>query len=117
LNKKHSNFGFLYRSTTDETLVCAQPILIFEGIMALYEKRFRDLMDLKIFVMTDDDIRLSRRILRDISERGRTIADVLEQYNRFVKTSYDEFIKPTMKYADIIIPHGRSNTIAIDFVV
>jgi len=98
-------------------MVMSQPILIFEGIMALYEKRFRDMMDLKIFVMTDDDIRLSRRIQRDMSERGRTIEDVLQQYNRFVKTSYDEFIKPTMKYADIIIPHGRSNTVAIDFVL
>ena len=74
-------------------------------------------MDLKIFVMTDDDIRLSRRIQRDIAERGRTVEDVLAQYNRLVKTSYDEFIKPVMKYADIIIPHGRSNTVAIDFVV
>jgi len=95
----------------------AQPILIFEGILALYEKRFRDLMDLKIFVMTDDDIRLSRRIQRDLAERGRSIESVLMQYNRFVKTSYDEFIKPSMKYADIIIPHGRSNTVAIDFVL
>lgn len=95
----------------------AQPILIFEGILALYEKRFRDLMDLKIFVMTDDDIRLSRRIQRDLSERGRSIEDILLQYNRFVKTSYDEFIKPTMKFSDIIIPHGRSNTVAIDFVI
>jgi hypothetical protein len=95
----------------------AQPLLIFEGIMALYERRFRDLMDLKIFVLTDDDIRLARRIKRDIAARGRTIEDVLAQYNRFVKTSYDEFIKPTMKYADIIVPRGRSNTKAIDFVV
>ena len=84
--------------------------------MALYEKRFRDLMDLKIFVMTDDDIRLSRRIWRDFHERGRTVEEILMQYNRFVKTSYDEFIKPVMKYADIIIPHGRSNTAAIDFL-
>jgi len=98
-------------------VIKAAPIVIFEGIMALYEKRFRDLMDLKIFVMTDDDIRLSRRIQRDLDERGRTVEDALAQYNKFVKTSYDEFIKPTMKYADIIIPHGRSNTIAIDFVV
>lgn len=97
--------------------VSSQPLVIFEGILALYEKRFRDLMDLKIFVLTDDDVRLARRIQRDISERGRTVEDVLQQYNRFVKTSYDEFIKPTMKYADIIIPHGRSNTVAIDFVV
>ena len=85
--------------------------------MALYERRFRDLMDLKIFVLTDDDIRLARRIKRDIASRGRTIEDVLAQYNRFVKTSYDEFIKPTMKYADNIVPRGRSNTKAIDFVV
>ena len=85
--------------------------------MALYEKRFRNLMDLKIFVLTDDDIRLARRIMRDISDRGRSVEDVLAQYNRFVKSSYDEFIKPTMKFADIIVPHGRSNTIAIDFIV
>ena len=58
-------------------VIKAQPIVIFEGIMALYEKRFRDLMDLKIFVMTDDDIRLSRRISRDIRERGRSIEEVL----------------------------------------
>ena len=74
-------------------------------------------MDLKIFVLTDDDIRLSRRIKRDIADRGRTIEDVLAQYNRFVKTAYDEFIKPTMKYADIIIPKGRSNTKGIEFVI
>ena len=74
-------------------------------------------MDLKIFVLTDDDIRLARRIQRDIADRGRTVQDVLAQYNRFVKSSYDEFIKPTMKYADIIIPFGRRNTVAIDFVV
>ena len=74
-------------------------------------------MDLKIFVLTDGDIRLARRIQRDITDRGRTIESVLAQYNRFVKTSYDEFIKPTMKYADIIIPNGKTNTKAIDFVI
>lgn len=74
-------------------------------------------MDLMIFVLTDDDIRLSRRIKRDIQERGRSVDDVLAQYNRFVKTSYDEFIKPTMKYADIIVPRGKSNTKGIEFVV
>ena len=74
-------------------------------------------MDLKIFVLTDDDIRLARRIKRDVSERGRTIEGVLTQYNKFVKTSYDKFIKPTMKYVDIIIPKGRSNTKAINFIV
>ena len=98
-------------------IVKAQPIIIFEGIMSMYEERFRDLMDLKIFVMTDDDIRLARRITRDISERGRTIEQVLKQYNRFVKGSYDSYIKPIQKFADIIVPYGRHNTIAIDFIV
>lgn len=80
-------------------------------------------MDLKIFVHTDDDIRLARRIKRDIVERGRTVEGVLKSYHRFVKPAYIEFVKPTMKYADIIVPRGRQdisdeqNQIAIDFIV
>ncbi|CDW79076.1 uridine kinase [Stylonychia lemnae] len=97
--------------------VVSAPIVIFEGILSLYDIRIRDLMDLKIFVLTDDDVRLARRLLRDCSERGRTIDGVLYQYNRFVKKSYDEYIKPTMKYANIIVPFGSDNTTAIDFIV
>ena len=87
-------------------------------------------MDLKIFVLTDDDVRLARRcksipavisfcnlVLRDCSERGRTVEGVLNQYNRFVKKSYDEYIKPTMRYSNIIVPFGSDNTTAIDFIV
>jgi len=74
-------------------------------------------MDLKIFVLTPDDIRLSRRISRDISERGRTIVDVLKQYNKFVKPAYDDFIKPTMKYSDIIVPFTSSNNNAVNMLV
>lgn len=86
-------------------------------------------MDVKIFVLTDDDIRLARRckvafffeivvlVLRDCSERARTVEGVLIQYNRFVKKAYDEYIKPTMKYANIIVPFGSDNTTAIDFIV
>ena len=70
-------------------------------------------MDLRIFVHTDDDIRLSRRIKRDVNERGRTIAGVLKAYNRFVKPSYDEFIKNTMKYAHIIVPNTNYNSVAV----
>lgn len=99
-----------------EQLRC-QPLLIFEGIFALYEQRFRDLFDLSIFVLTDDDIRLSRRITRDTQERGRRVEEVLGQYNRFVKKSYDEFIKPTMKYADIIVPKGKENRKGIEFII
>ena len=74
-------------------------------------------MDLKIFVLTPDDIRLCRRIERDINDRGRTVIDVLQQYNRFVKPAYDDFIKPTMKHADIIIPFHEQNERAVEMLI
>lgn len=73
-------------------------------------------MDLKIFVLTPDDIRLARRISRDIADRGRTVVDVLAQYCRFVKPAYDDFIKPTMKYADVIIPFSTENANAVNML-
>ena len=97
--------------------------MIFEGIFALLDKQINEhFLDFKIFVHTDDDIRLARRLMRDIVNRGRTVEGVLKSYHRFVKPAFVEFVKPTMKYADIIIPRGRSrqhynNTIAIDFIV
>ena len=91
-------------------------VIIFEGILAFYDKRMRDLMDLKLFIDLDDDIRLSRRIYRDIISRGREMETVLERYHKFVKTAYNNFIRPTKEYADIIIPRGGSNTIAIDLI-
>ena len=93
------------------------PIVIFEGIYALYDEKMRTLMDLKIFVKTDDDIRLARRLVRDVVERNRTIPSILYQYNKFVKKSYDDFVRPSMKWADIIIPRGVCNEKAIDFIV
>jgi uridine kinase len=90
--------------------------IIFEGILAFHDKRMRDLMDLKLFIDLDDDIRLSRRIYRDIISRGRKMKDVIERYHKFVKPAYNTFIKPTKAYADIIIPRGGSNTIAIDLI-
>lgn len=96
--------------------VKSAPIVIFEGIHSIYEERFRRIMDLKIFVLTPDDIRLARRIARDISDRGRTVVDVLAQYNRFVKPAYDDFIKPTMKYSDIIVPFTTQNTNAVNML-
>jgi uridine kinase len=92
------------------------PIIVFEGIHGIFEERFRKIMDLKIFVLTPDDIRLARRISRDIAERGRTVVDVLEQYCRFVKPAYDDFIKPTMKYSDIIVPFSTENTNAVNML-
>ena len=90
--------------------------IIFEGILAFHDKRMRDLMDLKIFVDLDDDMRLSRRVYRDIISRGRTMKNVIERYHKFVKPAYNLFIKPTKAYADIILPRGGSNTIAIDLI-
>ncbi|KAJ3164481.1 Uridine-cytidine kinase-like 1 [Geranomyces variabilis] len=89
-------------------------VVVFEGIFALYDKKVRDLMDLKIFVDTDADVRLARRLKRDIAERGRDIKGVLQQYKTFVKPAFDEHIYPTMKYADVIIPRGLDNVGAID---
>ena len=85
--------------------------------MAFFDDSIADLMDLKIFVHTDDDIWLAWWIKRDVSERGRSIESVLEAYNKFVKICYDEFVKPTMRKADILVPWGVSNKIAIDLVV
>ena len=99
------------------------PLIIFEGIFALLDLEINtQLLDFKIFVHTDDDVRLARRIKRDIVERGRTIEGVLKQYHKFVKPAHSEFVKPTMKFADIIVPRGRAieserNKIAIDFIV
>ena len=91
-------------------------IIVFEGILAFYDKRMRELMDLKLFIDLDDDIRLSRRIFRDIISRGRNMETVLDRYHKFVKPAYNNFIKPTKEYADIIIPRGGSNTVAIDLI-
>ena len=91
-------------------------ILLFEGIFALYDDELRQRMDLKVFVHSDDDVRLIRRLKRDVMQRGRTVEGVIKAYNRFVKLAYEEYIKPTMKYSDIIVPRGKENTIAIDFI-
>ncbi|KAI9099946.1 uridine kinase [Phlyctochytrium arcticum] len=111
----------IYDFTTHNRLDKSQTVyganvVVFEGIFALYDKKVRDLMDLKIFVDTDADIRLARRLKRDISERGRDIKGVLHQYQKFVKPAFDEHIYPTMKFADVIIPRGLDNVAAIDVI-
>ncbi|KAN0034382.1 hypothetical protein ACTFIV_000888 [Dictyostelium citrinum] len=91
-------------------------VIILEGILTLYSKELRDLMDIKIFIDTDDDVRLARRLKRDIAERGRTLESVLHQYNTFVKPSFDDYIIPLKKYADIIVPRGSDNIVAINLL-
>ncbi|XP_022349691.1 uridine-cytidine kinase-like 1 isoform X4 [Enhydra lutris kenyoni] len=92
-------------------------VIIFEGIMAFADKALLELLDMKIFVDTDSDIRLVRRLRRDISERGRDIEGVIKQYNKFVKPAFDQYIQPTMRVADIVVPWGSGNTVAIDLIV
>ena len=92
-------------------------IIVLEGILIFYDKRIRDFLDIKIFVDTASDIRLVRRIVRDMNERSRTIDSVLIQYMETVRPAHEQFIEPTKKYADIIIPEGGNNLVAIDLMV
>ncbi|XP_031404189.1 uridine kinase-like protein 3 isoform X2 [Punica granatum] len=92
-------------------------VIILEGILIFHDPRVRDLMNMKIFVDTDADVRLARRIRRDTVEKGRDIGAVLDQYSKFVKPAFDDFILPTKKYADIIIPRGGDNHVAVDLIV
>ncbi|KQJ90919.1 uridine kinase-like protein 1, chloroplastic [Brachypodium distachyon] len=97
--------------------VNASDVIILEGILVFHDQRVRNLMDMKIFVDTDADIRLARRIRRDTVERGRDVSSVLDQYGRFVKPAFDDFVLPSKKYADVIIPRGGDNHVAIDLIV
>ena len=103
------------RDKEDETIYPAD-VILFEGILVLYNKDIRDLLDMKIFVDTDSDTRLSRRVLRDTVEHKRDIDSVLNQYTTFVKRSFEDFTMPTKKYADVIIPRGVDNTVAIELI-
>lgn len=92
-------------------------VIIIEGILVFVEKELRDLMDIKIFVDTDADERVLRRIRRDILERGRTLESVINQYISTVKPSHLEFVEPSKRWADIIIPRGGENEVAIEMIV
>lgn len=91
-------------------------VIVLEGILTLYEKDLRDLMDIKVFVDTDDDIRLIRRIKRDVEERGYTLDTVFTQYLDHVRPMYQQFIEPTKRFANVIIPEGGANEVAIDLL-
>ncbi len=108
-------YSYLTCTRAKETIKVKQrSVIIVEGILVLTSKRLRNLFDIKIFVHTDDDDRLARVIRRDIIERGRTVEKVLYRYDNFVKPMHKQFIEPTMKYADLIVPQGGHNTVAID---
>ena len=92
-------------------------IILLEGIFSLYNKDIRNLMEIKIFVDTPSDVRILRRIKRDINKRKRTIESVIEQYNKTVRPMFIKYVKPTKEHADLIIPYGGKNKISIDTIV
>ncbi len=111
-------YNFVTHSRGVETIrIVPRPVIIVEGILVLAEKMLVEKMDIKLFVDADDDIRLMRRIRRDIEERGRSIHSVLEQYERTVRPMYLEFVEPSKRKADVILPRGGHNRVAIEMVM
>ena len=107
-------YSYIESNRQKETVhVEPKPVVIIEGIMALHNKKLRDMMDLKIFVDTDDDVRLIRNIRRDVVERGRTVDMVLDRYEKELKPMHEQFIEPTKKFADLIVPWGGDNKTGI----
>jgi uridine kinase len=110
-------YSYLTCARAKETIpVEARKVIIVEGILILSNPRMRDRMDIKVFVDADGDDRLMRIIHRDIEERGRSFQDVLHHYEKFVKPMHLQFIEPTKRYADIIVPQGGNNGVAIDIL-
>lgn len=111
-------YDFELHTRKDETItVIPKEIIILEGILILNNEEIRNLCDIKIFVDTDSDVRVIRRIERDIKERGRTLDSVIDQYMTTVRPAHLQFVEPSKKYADIIIPEGGYNKVAIDIIV
>ncbi|MFF2754233.1 uridine kinase [Psychrobacillus sp. NPDC058041] len=111
-------YDYAQHTRSTETIrIEPQDVIILEGILVLEDERLRNLMDIKLFVDTDSDLRIIRRILRDINERGRTVDSVVEQYINVVRPMHNQFIEPTKRYADVIIPEGGQNEVAIDLMV
>ena len=107
-------YSYIVSNRLKETVrVEPKPVIIIEGIMTLHNQKLRDMMDLKIYVETDDDVRLIRNIRRDIVERGRTVDMVLDRYEKVLKPMHEQFIEPTKKYADLIVPWGVDNRTGI----
>ncbi|CEH30273.1 uridine kinase [Aneurinibacillus migulanus] len=106
----------LHTRSTETVWIEPKDVIILEGILILEDERLRSMMDIKVFVDTDADVRIIRRMLRDIAERGRTMESVVQQYLQVVRPMHMQFIEPTKRYADIIVPEGGQNRVAIDLL-
>ena len=111
-------YDFTVHNRSQETIrIVPEKVIIVEGILIFENKELRDLMDIKVFVDTDADVRLCRRLLRDVRERGRTLESVVEQYQTTVKPMHEQYVEPSKRYADIIVPEGGQNLVALDMIV
>jgi uridine kinase len=111
-------YDFKIHTRTNQTRrILSQPVILVEGILIFVERELRELCDVKIYVDTDADIRFIRRLQRDISERGRSTESVIHQYLTTVRPMHLEFVEPSKRYADVIIPEGGLNVVAMDMVV
>ena len=115
---KRPSYSFIEHLRKQETYdVIPKKVIIVEGILIFENKILRDMMDIKIFVDADSDIRFIRRLLRDVEERGRTVSSVVEQYCNTVKPMHEQFVEPSKKYADIIVLEGGHNKVALNMIV
>ena len=110
-------YDFSQHNRSDQTTrIEPKPVIIVEGLLIFENKPLRDLMDIKIFVDTDADIRLCRRIRRDVRERGRTLESVIEQYQTTVKPMHEKYVEPSKRYAHIVVPEGGKNAVALEMI-
>ena len=111
-------YDFTLHNRSDETVtIVPKKGIIVEGILIFTDKQLRELMDIRIFVDTDADVRLCRRIKRDVNKRGRTLESVLEQYQNTVKPMHEKYVEPSKQYADIVVPEGGKNLVALDLIM
>ena len=111
-------YDYTIHNRTDRTIeIKPTKVVIVEGILIFQNKALRDLLDIKIFVETDADVRILRRALRDVEERGRSMQSVVEQYLATVKPMHEQFVEPTRKYADIVVLEGGHNLVALDLIM
>ena len=111
-------YDFTVHNRSDETTrIEPRKVIIVEGILIFEDPGLRDLMDIRIFVDTDADIRLCRRVKRDVNKRGRTLESVLSQYQQTVKPMYERYVEPSKKYAHILVPEGGKNAVALELLM
>ena len=111
-------YDYSVHNRSDRTVrVCPAPVIIVEGILIFASPELCDMMDLKVFVDTDADVRILRRIVRDVKDRGRTLDSVVNQYLTTVKPMHEQFVEPSKRKADLIVPEGGKNAVALDMLI